>query len=64
MLVRINTCKVQRPVMSHMLMMSQGSVLHIIHGGLTGHGDTVVTHSPPTSEVCGSNPGLKMFTLQ
>ena len=35
MLVRINTCKVQRPVMSYMLMMSQYSVLHIIHDDLT-----------------------------
>ena len=38
-LVRIKTYKVPRPVMSHMLMMSQCSVPHIIHGGLT-----VVTH--------------------
>ena len=27
------------------------------HPILRGHGDTVVTHSPPTSEVSGSNPG-------
>ena len=24
--------------------------------GVGGHGGPVVTHSPPTSEVCGSNP--------
>ena len=24
---------------------------------LGGHGGDVVTHLPPTSEVCGSNPG-------
>ena len=27
------------------------------------HGDAVVTHSPPTSEVCGSNPGPNVGKL-
>ena len=46
-LVRINTYKVQRPVMSHILMMSQCSVLHIIHGDLTAwwySGNTLNSH--------------------
>ena len=46
-LVRINTYKVQRPVMSHMLMMSQCSVLHIIHGDLSAwwySGNTLISH--------------------
>ena len=47
MLVRINTYKIQRPVISHMLMMSQCSVLHIIHGDLTAwwySGNTLKSH--------------------
>ena len=28
-----------------------------LHWDLRGHGGAVVTHSPPTSEVCGLNSG-------
>ena len=34
----------------------------IVSGGL-GQGGAVVTHSPPTSEVGGSNPGLYVGKL-
>ena len=30
---------------------------------LGGHSDKRVTHSPPTSEVCGSNPGANVGKL-
>ena len=35
----------------------------ILYTTLLGHSGTMVTHSPPSSEVCGSNPGANVGKL-
>ena len=37
-------------------MIVEGLSKSVIQSCWRGHGGVVVTHSPPTSEVCGSNP--------